>query len=40
MFKTIIALSLATLVFSDLESVDDIMACDKNQDGKLQLDEL
>ena len=24
----------------DLESADDIMKCDKNQDGKLQLEEL
>lgn len=40
MFKTILALGLATLAFSDLESADDIMKCDKNQDGKLQLEEL
>jgi hypothetical protein len=37
-FKIVLTLGLATLAFSDLESVDDIMKCDKNQDGKLELD--
>lgn len=35
MLKIAIALGLATLALSDLESVDDIMKCDKNQNGKL-----